>query len=189
LPLRIEGAFLCLQFELCGIVLDIMKSHGVVLILAGLLVTTSAFADLKTDWQKKMDMYCAAQKRKDVKGATAIIKENFAPEFKFIPLKGKAIGLSEWLAQGKMEIEMSETVKAMSITISDVKMGKDSAMMKTVVAFEGTVKMDPKAKAGVMKVSSTAEQKMVKKGGKWWIAEIRQIAEKATYNGKPMAGV
>ena len=151
-----------------------------------LLGTSAAFADMKSDWQKKLDAYCAAMKRKDVKACMAIVKDNFSPDFKYIPMKGKTIGLKEWLDQGKMEIEMTEKVKTMVFTIDKVTMGKDSAVMKTTIKFDGTVKMDPKAKAAVMKGTSTADQKMVKKGGKWWITEIKATSEKTTLDGKPM---
>ena len=167
-----------------------MNPNRVLLGAAALLITTSAFADLKSDWQKKMDNFCAAQKRKDVKTCVTIIKNEFAPEFKFIPLKGKSINLSEWIAQSKMEIEMSGKVKHFTITINKVTMGKGgtTATMTTTVSYQGTVKMDPKAKEQVMKVLSDAEQKMVKKGDKWWILEIKQKNEKATLDGKPMPG-
>ncbi len=163
-----------------------MKSLKFIVIGAIVLAGTSAFADLKSDWQKKLDSYCAAMKKKDLKTCTAIIKENFAPEFKYVPMKGKPTGLDQWLAEAKMEMGMTEKVTAMAFTIDKVTMGKDSAVMKTTIKFEGTVKMDPKSKAGVMKGNSTADQKMVKKGGKWWITEIKVTSEKATYNGKPM---
>ena len=155
---------------------------GAVLILG----TTTAFADLKSDWQKKLDAYVAAMKRKDLKACTAIINENFSPDFKYIPLKGKTIGINEWLDLGKMEIEMTEKVTTMVYKIDSVKMDKDSAIMKTTLKFKGTVKMDPKGKAGVMTGLSTSDQKMVKKGGKWWITEIKETTGKSTYNGKPM---
>ena len=155
---------------------------GAVLVLG----TSAAFADMKSDWQKKLDAYCAAMKRKDLKACTAIIKENFSPDFKYIPLKGKTIGLDEWLSLGKMEMDMTEKVTRMSYTIDKVTMGKDSATMKTTIKFGGIVKMDPTSKAGIMKGSSTSDQKMVKKGEKWWITEIKATSEKTTFNGKPM---
>jgi hypothetical protein len=140
----------------------------------------------KSDWQKKLDNYCAAMRRKDLKACTAIIKDNFSPDFKYIPLKGKTIGLDEWLAEGKMEMQVTEKVTMMSYKINSVKQGKDSAVMKTTLKFEGMVKMDPKAKAGIMTGNSSSDQKMVKKDGKWWIVEIKETSGKATYNGKPM---
>ena len=150
------------------------------------LGTGTAMADMKSDWQKKLDAYCAAMKRKDLKTCTAIIKENFSPDFKYVPMKGKTIGMKEWIDLGKMEMDMTEKVTRMTYVIDSVKTGKDSAMMKTTLKFEGMVKMDPKTKAGTMKVSSTSDQKMVKKGGKWWITEIKATGEKTTFNGKPM---
>ena len=164
-----------------------MKSSKYILVAASaVLIASSSFADLKSDWQKKLDAYVAAMKKKDIKACTAIINENFSPDFKYIPMKGKTIGIKEWLDLGKMEIDMTEKVTTMTYKIDKVTMGKDSATMKTTLKFEGTVKMDPKAKAGVMKGSSTSDQKMVRKGGKWWITEIKSTSEKTTFNGKPM---
>ena len=164
-----------------------MKAKNLLMFGAVLLLgTTTAFADLKSDWQKKLDAYVAAMKKKDLKACTVIINENFSPDFKYIPMKGKTIGIKEWLDLGKMEIGMTEKVTTMTYKIDKVTMGKNSAVMKTTIKFEGTVKMDPKAKAGVMKGTSTSDQKMVKKGGKWWITEIKSTSEKTTFNGKPM---
>ena len=163
-----------------------MKAKNLLMLGAVFVLgTTTAFADMKSEWQKKLNAYCAAMKRKDLKACTAIIKENFSPDFKYIPLKGKTISLDEWLGEAKMEMQMTEKVSTMAFTIDKVTMGKDSAMMKTTIKFEGTVKMDPKAKAGTMKGNSSADQKMVKKGSKWWITEIKVTSEKTTFNGKP----
>ena len=163
-----------------------MKSLKFILIGSVAFTSFVATADMKSDWQKKLDTYCAAMRRKDLKACTAIIKDNFSPDFKYIPLKGKTIGLEEWLGEAKMEMQMTEKVTKMSYKIDSVKQTKDTAVMKTTLKFEGLVKMDPKSKAGVMTGASSSDQKMVKKGGKWWIVEIKETSGKSTYNGKPM---
>jgi hypothetical protein len=155
---------------------------------AALLMAATAVADFKSDTQKKFDKYCAAVKKKDAKGIEKALRATFAPEFKFVPKKGKSINLSVWIEHEKMQIHMTESVKAVSLHADSLKMGKGTATMQVTLSYEGMAKIDPKAKAGLLKFVATSDQTMVQKDGKWWVTEMREGTSKTWFNGKPVGG-
>ncbi|MHB8635751.1 MAG: nuclear transport factor 2 family protein [Fimbriimonadaceae bacterium] len=162
-----------------------MNSKRLVVIGAVLVAAASSMADLRSDTQKQFDKYCAAVKRKDGKGIEKVLRANFAPDFKFIPKKGKSVNLSQWIADERMMISVTQTVISVSLHVDSMKMGKGAAAMTITLRYAGMAKMDPKGKTGLLKYVATSAQTMVRKNGKWWITELKEGNSKSTFNGKP----
>ncbi|MBS1703109.1 MAG: nuclear transport factor 2 family protein [Armatimonadetes bacterium] len=166
-----------------------MKSSAILLSGALALLSSSAFADLKSDWQKMLDKYVKLNLARDVKGLDTFILDHFASDFKFTGKSGKSLNRQQWIDQTHDEMKMTGQVTKVVFHIDSVKMmGKDKALCKTSIVFEGTVQMDPKAKPATMKATSKADQIMVKKAGKWWIQSMTNTEEGMTINGKPFKG-
>ena len=151
------------------------------------ILACSALADLKSDTQKKFDSYCVAVKKKDPKAIEKALRDNFAPDFKFVPKKGQPIDLDHWITDEKSMASMTESVKSVTIHIDNVKMGKGSATMKVTLSYEGVAKMDPKGKAGLLKYVAVSDSTMTQKNGKWWITKMKEDSSKTWFNGKPVA--
>jgi hypothetical protein len=151
---------------------------------AVLMVAAWSMADLKSDTQKQFNKYCAAVKKKDAKGIENILKNNFAPDFKFVTKKGNSMSLSRWIQDEKMMASMTESAQSVSLHIDNLKMGKGTATMTVTLDYEGKAKMDPKGKAGLLKYVATSDQIMVQKNGKWWVTEMREGSVKTWFNGK-----
>lgn len=165
-----------------------MKTKLITLALVSAL-TISAFADLKSDTQKRFDKYCAASKKMDIKGVEKALRDTFAPDFKFTPKKGQGFGLAEWIEHEKMQMTMTESVKSVKLHIDKVTMGKGTATMKVSMSYEGMAKMDPKGKAGLLKYVATSDLTMVQKNSKWWVSEMKEDKSSGTFNGKPIPGM
>jgi hypothetical protein len=151
------------------------------------MLATMAMANLREDTQKQLNKYCMAVKAKDAKGIERVLRNNFAPDFMFIPTHGSSVNLTKWIADEKMQVAMTEEVKSVSLHIDSVKMGRGAASMKVTLIYEGMTKINPKGKAGLLKYIATSDQSMVKKGGKWWIVKMKEDNSKTFFNGKPLA--
>jgi hypothetical protein len=165
---------------------DTLNTKRLVVLGALLAVASAALADLKSDTQKQFNKYCVAVKNKDAQGIEKVLRANFAPGFKFVPKQGNSMDLTKWIADEKMQISMTDTVKAVSLHIDSVKMGKGAATMKVTLNYEGMAKIDPKGKFGLLKYVATSDQTMVQKNGKWWITEMKEAGSKTYFNGKPL---
>jgi hypothetical protein len=163
-----------------------MNRKRLVLFGALIVVAGSAMADLKSDTQKQFDKYCAAVKKMDGKGIEKVLRDICAPDFKFIPNKGKNVSLSEWIGDEKMQISMTQKVKSVSLHVDSMKMGNGTATMKITLSYEGMTKIDRKGKAGLLKYVATSDETLVRKNGKWWITEMKEDGSKTLFNGKPV---
>ncbi|HLK15327.1 MAG TPA: hypothetical protein VKT78_11015, partial [Fimbriimonadaceae bacterium] len=92
-----------------------MNTKKLALFGAILLAAASTMADLRSETQKRLNRYCVAVKRRDASGIERELRDIFAPDFKFIPKKGKSMGLSRWIADEKMMVSMTQSVKSVSL--------------------------------------------------------------------------
>lgn len=160
-----------------------------VLVPSFLLLATTSFADLKSDWQKTLDKYVVLNKNRDMKGLDAFIKDNFAPDFKFTPKKGQSMNRDQWIKQTHEEANMTGKITKVVFHIDSVKMmSKEKGLCKVSIVFEGSVSMDPKGKPSTIRATSKTDQVMVMKGGKWWIQSMTNTEESLTMDGKPVKG-
>ncbi|MEI7985346.1 MAG: hypothetical protein WCI55_06930 [Armatimonadota bacterium] len=149
-----------------------------------LLVTSAAFAQTAADWQKKLDSYTAAYKRKDTKAMTAFVKANFGPDFRFIPLKGGPINADQWLAK-----EIAQATMAEKTTVFDMKVqvAQNSAAYATAITsnrLTAQTKMEPNGKVGIFDFAYKGTVQADLKNGKVIIHYIRVISGKKTFDGK-----
>jgi Protein of unknown function (DUF2572) len=165
----------------------IMNPKKFILAAAVLLVATSAFADLKSDWQKVLDKYVTLNKKRDIKGFDAMVMATFTPDFKFTSKSGQSMSRQQWIDQSHQEMKMTGTVSKVVFHADSLKMmGQDKALCKVSIIFEGSVQTDPKAKATSMKYTAKTDQVIVKKSGKWWLQSMTNTDESVTMNGKPL---
>jgi len=148
------------------------------------LVTSAAFAQTAADWQKKLDSYTSAYKRKDTKAMTAFVKANFSPDFRFIPLKGGPMKADQWLAK-----EIAQATMAEKTTVFDMKVqvAQNSAIYATCLTanrLTAQTKMEPNGKVGVYDFSYKGTVQADLKNGKVLIHYIRVISGKKTFDGK-----
>lgn len=166
-----------------------MNSKKLLSVGIALLVATSAFADLKSDWQKILDKYVALNLKRDMKGFDAMVMQTFTPDFKFTSKSGQTMNRQQWIDQSHEEMKMTGTVTKVVFHADSIKMmGKDKALCKVSIIFEGMVQMDPKSKPAAMKSTAKTDQVIVKKNGKWWLQSMKNTEEAMTMNGKPMKG-
>ena len=139
----------------------------------------------------EMAKYVAAFKRKDLKAVEAIIRANFAKDYKTIDLKGKTTDLNYMLAQEKEHMAMLKKVEKMSLKISGLKVNGNTAVGKGAFSLDAIVSGDPHKPKETHKlhVESTWDLKMKKVGNKWWAAEDKTTSEKVLIDGKPMPGM
>ena len=165
-----------------------MKSLKFILVGTIVLAAAAIHADIKSEWQKKLDTYCALFKKKDNKGMEAILKENFSPNFKFMPMKGqgKPMNLKEWIDAQRSQLKMMDKCSEFTIHIDKTFGGKNVFHMATTIHMVCTAKLDPKGKPGTIKSESMADQILLKEGDKWVVAAINVISDKMTFNGKPV---
>lgn len=149
------------------------------------ILVSSAFADLKSDWQKTLDSYCTLMVKKDTKGMETLIRANFTKDFKFVRADKKTmIGLNQWIEQEVAQTNQAQKIKKMSIEINSVKMGKNTAEMATTIGFEGIMKLDPKGKPGTLAGHGKGSMTLVQQGGKWKISRIDEGKTSMTFNGQ-----
>jgi hypothetical protein len=166
-----------------------MNSKKLLSVGVALLVSTSAFADLKSDWQKILDKYVALNLKRDMKGFDAMVMQTFTPDFKFTSKSGQSMNRQQWIDQSHEEMKMTGKVTKVAFHADSIKMmGKDKALCKVSIIFEGMVQMDPKSKLAAMKSTAKTDQVIVKKDGKWWLQSMKNTEETMTMNGKPMKG-
>ncbi len=153
------------------------------------LIGASANADLKSDWQKTLDKYVALNLKRDIKGFDAMVMATFTPDFKFTSKSGQSLSRQQWIDQSHVEMKMTGKVTKVVFHADSIKMmGKDKALCKVSIIFEGMVQMDPKSKPGAMKSTAKTDQILVKKDGKWWLQSMKNTEEVMTLNGKPLKG-
>ncbi|MEI8282251.1 MAG: hypothetical protein WCG75_07595 [Armatimonadota bacterium] len=167
-----------------------MKSLKFIVIGAIALSATSAFADLKSDWQKVLDKYVALNKKRDIKGFDAMVMKTFTEDFKFTSKDGKQLMTrQQWIDESHQEMKMTGKITKVVFHADSVKMmGKDKALVKVSIVFEGEVQMEPKGKPSKMTSTAKTDQIIVKKGGTWWLQTMTNTEEKMLVNGKPMKG-
>lgn len=174
---------------ICGIVQIIMKLVRIILTASALFVASSCFADLKSDWQKLLDKYVALNLKRDIKGFDALVMQTFTPDFKFTSKAGQTMSRQQWIDQSHEEMKMTGKVTKVVFHADSIKMmGKDKALCKVSIIFEGMVQMDPKSKPAAMKSTAKTDQILVKKGNKWWLQSMTNTDEAMTLNGKPFKG-
>lgn len=149
-----------------------------------LLASASVFAQSAADWQKMLDSYTSAYKRKDVKAMTAFVKNNFGPDFRFIPLKGGPINAEQWLAK-----EIAQSTMAVKTTVFDMKVqvAQNSNVYATALTanrLTAQTKMEPNGKVGIYDFSFKGTVQADLKNGKMVIHYIRVISGKKTFDGK-----
>ena len=164
-----------------------MKSLKFFFIGALALAGTSAFADLKSDWQKVLDKYVALNLKRDINGFDAMVLKTFTPDFTFTSKSGQSMNRQQWIDQSHEEMKMTGKVTKVVFHADSIKMmGKDKALCKVSIIFEGMVQMDPKSKPAAMKSTAKTDQIIVKKDGKWWLQSMKNTDEVMTLNGKPL---
>ena len=95
----------------------------------------------------------------------------------------------QWIDQSHEEMKMTGKVTKVVFHADSIKMmGKDRALCKVSIIFEGMVQMDPKSKPATMKSTAKTDQVIVKKDGKWWLQSMKNTEETMTMNGKPFKG-
>ena len=156
-------------------------SFGAVVAIVG-----SVGADIKSDWQKILDSYCTAAKKKDLKTADKIVRANFSKDFKFVSSKGVTQNLEEWIKGGHDEMNMTSKVNTFSLHIDSLKPGKATSEMMMTITFAGMVQLDPKGKPGEMKYVGKSATTLTKSGSKWLISKIVEKSGNTTFNGKPL---
>ncbi len=166
-----------------------MKFTKLILLGATILIGASAHADLKSDWQKVLDKYVALNLKRDIKGFDAMVMATFTPDFKFTSKSGQSMNRQRWIDQSHEEMKMTGKVTKVVFHADSIKMmGKDKALCKVSIIFEGMVQMDPKSKPAAMKSTAKTDQVIVKKDGKWWLQSMKNTEEAMTLNGKPFKG-
>jgi hypothetical protein len=161
-----------------------MNSTRLLALGTALLVSSSVFAQSVAEWQKKLDSYTAAYKRKDTKAMTAFVKAHFGPDFRFIPLKGGPIKADQWLAK-----EIAQATMAEKTTVFDMKVqvAQNSALYATCLTsnrLTAQTKMEPNGKVGIYDFSYKGTVQADLKNGKVIIHYIRVISGKKTFDGK-----
>ena len=146
-----------------------------------------ASADLQRRVNAEMTKYVAALKKKDAKTCEAILRANFAPDYKATDLKGKVTGLEDMISQEKMHIAMIKNVQSATLKVSNVKINGDRATAKGHFVMNATVG-DQKTPSAIHKlhVSSSWDANFRKKSGKWWVQSDKTTSEKVTMDGKPL---
>ncbi len=167
-----------------------MKSFKFVIIGAIALTTASAFADLKSDWQKVLDKYVVLNKKRDIKGFDALVMKTFTEDFKFTGKdKKQTMTRQQWIDESHQEMKMTGTITKVVFHADSIKMmGKDKALVKVSIVFEGDIQIDPKGKPTSMKSTAKTDQVIVKKGGMWMLQSMTNTEETMSMNGKPMKG-
>jgi hypothetical protein len=183
----LKGHFCASFFRVTVLYYLLMKLKPIFLCVTTMLIATSCFADLKSDWQKILDKYVALNLKRDVKGFDAMVMETFTPDFKFTTKSGQSLNRQQWIDQSHQEMKMTGKVTKVVFHADTIKMlGKDKALCKVSIIYEGMVQMDPKSKPVSMKSTARTDQVLVKKGNKWWLQSMTNTEEKVTMNGKPL---
>jgi phage protein U len=166
-----------------------MKSFKFIVFGAIALTATSAFADLKSDWQKVLDKYVALNKKRDIKGFDALVMKTFTEDFKFTGKdKKQTMTRQQWIDESHQEMKMTGKITKVVFHADSIKMmGKDKALCKVSIVFEGEVQLD-KGKLSKMTSTAKTDQVIVKKGGMWMLQSMTNTEETILVNGKPMKG-
>ena len=146
-----------------------------------------ASSDLQRRVNAEMAKYVAALKKKDAKTCEAILRANFAPDYKATDLKGKVTGLDDMISQEKMHMAMIKNVQSATLKVSNVKINGDRATSKGHFVMNATVGDQKNAGAThKLHVSSSWDANFRKKSGKWWVQSDKTTSEKVTMDGKPL---
>lgn len=160
-----------------------MKARLVTLAPIFLLAGTS-FADAKTDLQKKLDAYCAAVKKKDVKAVERILRDTLSPQFVYVSGAGRPFMFSDWIGLQKQQVTLMDKVTSMSIHIDSLKIVNGTAAMTTTSHFVGTIKDGPNMKPEARAFEGRSEQTLVKQRGKWLVTKMREARRGQTSSAK-----
>ena len=148
------------------------------------LAASAAFADDKEDWQKRLDVYTTAFKKKDTKAMAAWAKANCDPTFKFIPLKAGPLGLDDWIKQESAMATAAEKTTVYEMHVDVAKATNVYANAMTTNHFAAMTKMD--GKVGLYKYDFSAVVQSSIKNGKRVITFLHIISGKKTFNGKTL---
>jgi hypothetical protein len=147
-------------------------------------------ASLQSHINSVMGQYASAFRKKDAAACEKIIRANFATDYKSTDMKGKTIGLDEWITQDKQHMAMTKTVKSIHLSMGDVKVKGNMATGKGTFHLSALVgdEKDPK-KTHKLEIQSKWNCTLKKVGKKWWVSEDKATMEKELLDGKPMPGM
>ena len=167
-----------------------MNIRNKVIMAITLVLATSAFAfdeaaTLKTNMQAAMNQYMAAWKKKDAKAAEAVIRANFAKDFKATGAGGQTMNLEQWIAQDKMQMTQVKTVKSISMIVGKVTVKGATASSTDSFSADFVVNnpQSPK-RTSDMHIESKGITTLKKVGGKWMVASMKESSTKMTMDGK-----
>lgn len=134
---------------------------------------------------KQMAGYVAAVKARDVDKVEAIIRANFAPEFKDVGLQGRTMDLEQMIRQAKSNISALKSVQQASLVITSLKVVGNKATTKEAFKLSALLQNpnDPK-KTHTLKVDSNWTGTYVKRNGRWWCTYSKTTSEKVLFDGK-----
>jgi hypothetical protein len=161
-----------------------MNSIRLLALGTALLVSSAVFAQTKEEWQKKLDSYTSAYKRKDAKAMTAFVKANFSPDFRFIPLKGGPITADQWLAKEIAQATMADKTTVFDMKVQVAQNSAIYASCMTANRLTAQTKMEPNGKVGIYDFNYKGTVQANLKNGKVVITYIRVISGKKTFDGK-----
>ncbi len=156
------------------------------------LLALAAFAvagptQVEKEWSALLSAYSKLELAKDAKGMAKIVNEHFSPELKYIPLKGAAMDHKAFL-QSEMDLVKSVVkFSSVAIKVSHFAVKGNSATSDCQFHFAGLMMMPKGQKPGKLVGDGTLKMTYTLKGGKWWVAEMKEVTNKVLLNGKPMA--
>jgi hypothetical protein len=172
-----------------------MKTLIRILSLSALVVFAAGFdggcadnAALQKRINAEMAKYAAAFKAKDSKTCEAILRANFAKDYKTTDMQGKVTGLDHMIQQEKQHLGMIKSVNSMHLKVTDIKIKGDKATGKGSFHLEATVVGDDKNsnKFHKLHVASSWDANFIRKSGKWWVSSDKTTSEKVLIDGKPI---
>jgi hypothetical protein len=163
-----------------------MKLKSTIAVLAAMAFAAAADtpAQAKAAIEKQMGGYVAALKARDVKKVEAIIRANFAPDFKDIGMDGQARTLDDTVAQMKMNVSMLKSVKSASLAIKSVKVAGNTATTVEAFKLDAVIAIPNDPKPHTLKVDSIWSGSYAKKNGRWWCLSSKTTKESVSVDGK-----
>jgi hypothetical protein len=153
--------------------------------LLAIAVAADSPAQVKSSIGKQMAGYITALRAKDLVKVEAVIRANFAPEFKDVGLHGKTMNLEQTIAQTKSNISTLKSVQQASLEITSIKVAGNKATTNEVFKLAATLQdpNDPK-KTHTLKVDSAWTGTYTKRNGRWWCVHSKSTRENVLFDGK-----
>jgi flagellar hook assembly protein FlgD len=153
------------------------------------ILAIPAFADsphqVKSAIQGQMAGYILALKARDEKKVEAVIRANFAPEFKDVGLRGRTMDLEQTIKQMKSNISTLKSVQGATLVVAKVTVAGSKATTSELFTLSAQLQ-DPNdsKKTHTLKVDSAWTGTYVKRSGRWWCVRSVTTRENVLLDGK-----